>query len=72
MQYRVQLFSWTPRQGVQQVGRVIDTNAPSAKLAVLALLNLPLDEAGAPKNLAARVWQPDGDEKADCACFYYH
>ena len=72
MQYRVQFFSWTPSFGVRQVGRVITTNAPSPKLAAITLLNLPLDETGAPKNLAVRVWSPDEAEKADCACFYYH
>jgi hypothetical protein len=72
MHYSVQFFTWTPKQGVHQVGSMIEIDAVNPKLAAVSLLGLRLDETGAAKKLAVRVWTTPDDSKADCACFYYH
>jgi len=72
MHYSVQFFTWTPKQGVHQVGSTIEIDAVNAKLAAVSLLGLRLDETGAAKKLAVRVWNAPDDSKADCECFYYH
>lgn len=72
MQFSVQFFTWTPHQGVHQVGQTIDVEASNPKIAAVSLLGLPLDEKGATNRLAARVWAREDGEKADCVCFFYH
>jgi hypothetical protein len=72
MHYSVQFFTWTPKQGVHQVGSTVEVDAVNPKLAAVSLLGLRLDETGAAKKLAARVWNAPDDCKADCECFYYH
>ena len=72
MQYSVQFFTWTPREGVHQVGQTIAVEAVNAKLAAVTLLGVPLDETGASNRLAARVWKRENEERADCVCFFYH
>lgn len=72
MHYSLQFFTWTPKEGVHQVGAIVEMNALNPKLAATSLLGVRLDDNGAARKLAVRVWS-DGDEsKADCACYYYH
>ncbi|WP_075289158.1 hypothetical protein [Pararhizobium arenae] len=72
MHYSLQFFSWTPHEGVHQVGSIIEVNALNPKLAATALLGVRLDDAGAARRLAVRVWNDSDDSKADCTCYYYH
>ena len=72
MHYSVQFFTWTAKEGVHQVGPVIEIDAVNPKLAAVSLLGLRLDETGAAKKLAARVWSAPDESKSDCQCFYYH
>lgn len=72
MHYSVQFFTWTPKLGVHQVGSTVEIDAVNPRLAVVSLLGLRLEESGAATKLAARVWNVPDDNKADCACFYYH
>jgi hypothetical protein len=72
MHYSVQFFTWTPKQGVHQVGSTVEIDAVNPKLAAISLLGLRLDETGTAKKLAVRVWNAPDDNKADCECFYYH
>lgn len=46
MHYNVQIFTWTARLGVHQVGSVIEIDAPNPKAAAISLLGLRLDETG--------------------------
>ena len=71
MHYSVQFFSWTPKQGVHQVGSTVEVDAINPKLAATSLLGLRLEEKGAAKKLAVRVWSAPDDYKADSQCFYY-
>jgi hypothetical protein len=52
MHYSVQFFTWTPKQGVHQVGSTIEIDAVNPKLAAVSLLGLRLEETGAAKKLA--------------------
>ncbi|HTO33631.1 MAG TPA: hypothetical protein VL202_21035 [Pararhizobium sp.] len=72
MHYSVQFFTWTPKQGVHQVGAMVEVDAINPKLAATSLLGLRLMEEGTAKKLAVRVWSAPDDSKADCQCFYYH
>ena len=54
------------------VGSRIEIEAVNPKLAAVSLLGIRLDDTGAAKKLAVRVWNASDDSKADCACFYYH
>jgi len=72
MHYSVQIFTWTPKLGVRQVGSAIEIDAVSPKFAAISLLGMRLDETGSSKNLAVRVWKAEDAEKADCSCYYYH
>jgi hypothetical protein len=40
MHYSVQFFTWTPKQGVHQVGSTIEIDAVNPKLAAVSLLGL--------------------------------
>ncbi|PLU76338.1 hypothetical protein BMJ19_29625 [Sinorhizobium medicae] len=72
MHYNVQIFTWTARLGVHQVGSVIEIDAPNPKAAAVSLLGLRLDETGESSRLAVREWRGEDATKADCDCFYYH
>ncbi|MDO9416368.1 hypothetical protein [Pararhizobium sp.] len=72
MHYTVQLFSWTPREGVHQVGSTFEIDALNPKNAAISLLGLRLDEDGNSNRLAARVWSAATDATAECSCYYYH
>ncbi|WP_331374288.1 hypothetical protein [Sinorhizobium chiapasense] len=72
MHYSVQIFTWTARLGVHQVGSVIEVDAPNPKAAAVSLLGLRLDDSGKSSKLAVRVWRGEDAYKADCDCFYYH
>jgi hypothetical protein len=71
MHYNVQFFTWTPRDGVHQVGRTVEIDAVNAKLAATSLLGVRLGETGESSRLAARVWADEDAAKADCVCFFY-
>ncbi|WEJ11537.1 hypothetical protein [Sinorhizobium prairiense] len=72
MHYNVQIFTWTARLGVHQVGSVIEIDAPNPKAAAISLLGLRLEETGELSKLAVRVWKGEDATRADCDCFYYH
>lgn len=72
MHYNVQIFTWTARQGVHQVGSAIEIDAPNPKAAAVSLLGLRLGESGDSSKLAVRVWRDEDAEKVDCDCFYYY
>lgn len=72
MHYNLQFFTWTPQDGVHQVGKTVEINALSPKVAATSLLGIRLEETGAARKLAVRVWSDSDDAKAECACFYYH
>ncbi|MBP2238459.1 hypothetical protein J2Z31_004996 [Sinorhizobium kostiense] len=72
MHYNVQIFTWTARQGLHQVGSPIEVDAPNPKAAAVSLLGLRLDDKGDSSKLAVRVWRREDAVKADCDCFYYH
>lgn len=69
--YSVQIFTWTARHGVQQVGSAIEVDALNPKAAAVSLLGLRLEDKGACTKLAVRVWHDDV-QRAECDCFYYH
>ncbi|TCQ09662.1 hypothetical protein C8J34_10258 [Rhizobium sp. PP-F2F-G36] len=71
MHYNVQFFTWTPRDGVHQVGTMVEIDAVNAKLAATSLLGLRLGDSGEASRLAARVWAAEDAAKADCVCFFY-
>ncbi|APG84498.1 MULTISPECIES: hypothetical protein [Sinorhizobium] len=72
MHYSVQIFTWTAREGVHQVGSVIEVDAPNPKAAAVSLLGLRLEDNGESSKLAVRVWRGEDAQKADCDCFFYH
>ncbi len=72
MHYNVQIFTWTARQGLHQVGSLIEVDAPNPKAAAVSLLGLRLEDKGDSSKLAVRVWRREDAEKVDCDCFYYH
>ncbi|WEZ84311.1 hypothetical protein P6U16_06595 [Rhizobium sp. 32-5/1] len=72
MHYSVQIFTWSPKLGVHQVGSAIEIDALNPKFAAVTLLGMRLDETGSSRNLAVRVWNAEDAEKADCSCYYYH
>ena len=72
MQYSVQFFTWTAREGVHLKGPTVDIRASNPRLAAINLLGLKLDDHGPSRNLAARVWSAGDDEHSTCECFYYH
>ncbi|KRD49006.1 MULTISPECIES: hypothetical protein [Sinorhizobium/Ensifer group] len=71
MHYNVQIFTWTPRQGVHQVGSAIEVDAPNSKAAAVSLLGLRLENQGCATKLAVRVWHDDA-YRAECDCYYYN
>ncbi|OJF97245.1 hypothetical protein [Pararhizobium antarcticum] len=72
MHYSVQIFTWSPKLGVHQVGSSIEIDAVSPKFAATTLLGMRLEETGSSRNLAVRVWKAADADRADCHCYYYH